>query len=297
MSVISIYRERLPMHPMLGRHVYLDSRSKAYAVQPTATPVTSVLHRQFLGIIDQGRIGACTGNAACSCAYHEPFFTGDMPNWPRYTPDEPGALNWYRDNTANDDYPGTWEPDDTGSDGLTSSKMAVKAGVASGYQAALDLDSSLQALMKAPGITGIPWYNSMFDAPPSGLLKVDVASGLAGGHELVVDEIVTSDAPGNGTGVLLVGGDNSWSPAWGKNGRWYLKGSDWWALRRQQGDAYFWVPKAQPAPQPTPTPDDADSRDLDLWAIAKDWTTEPHVGANHKVAVAMKSWAHLKGMS
>ncbi len=295
MSVRSIYVERLPLHPLLGRHVYLDSMSKDYAVQPGAAPVTSIRHSQNIGILDQGQVGACTGNAATSCAYHEPFYlAAGEKDW-RYSPDETGAQAWYHDNTANDGYPGTWAPDDTGSDGLTSSKMAVQAGIASGYRAALDLDSSLQALMSAPGITGIPWYNSMFEAPQSGLIEVDITSGLAGGHELVVDEVVAADAPGNGTGVLLVGGDNSWSNTWGNEGRWYLRAADWWRLRKNQGDVYFWTPKSQPAPKPTPT--SADGNDVNLWAAVEDWTTEPHVGVNHRAAGAVKMWAHLKGLS
>src|ERR1700754_2050826 len=146
MSVVSIYRERLPMHPLLGRHVLLDSRSKAYAVQPSAVSVTSVRHAAHIAVLDQGSIGSCTRHASTACAYHEPFYAPGAAPW-SYTPDEAGAQSWYHDNTANDSYPGTWSPDDTGSDGLTSSKMAVRAGVATGYQAALDLDSSLQALM------------------------------------------------------------------------------------------------------------------------------------------------------
>jgi len=296
MPAREIFRERLPMHPLLGRHVLLDSESKKYAVQPQATPIKPVRHDAHIPILNQGNLGACTGNASASCAYHEPFYAPSAPIW-KYGPDEAGAVDWYRDNTANDGFPGTYTPDDTGSDGLTSSKMAVAAGITSGFQAALDLDSSLRVLMDRPGITGIPWYNSMFNVGSNGLITVDAQSGLAGGHELCVDEIVAADAPGNGTWKMLVGGPNSWGNAWGALGRWYLTVNDWWALRYQQGDVYFWTAKSQPAPTPTPSPVVTDSRDMDLWAIAEDWTTESHVGQNHKVAVAVKSWARLKGLS
>lgn len=299
MSVVQIYRERLPFHPLLGRNIHFDSRSKLFAVQPEAdVPIVDIRHQQFIGILDQGQTGACTGNAADSCAYHAPFFSQGHANW-SYTPDETGARLWYHDNTVNDDYPGTWNVDgtgqDTGSDGLTSSKMAVKAGIASGYQAALDLESSLRALMKTPGITGIPWFNSMFDAPASGLLTVDFKSGLAGGHELVVDEVVTATAPGNGTGKLLVGGDNSWSETWGAKGRWYMTGDDWWALRQQQGDVYFWTPSTQPAPTPTPAPGDPDAS---LWSATAAFRADRHV-MPHIVAAAkgLTAWGKLKGFS
>jgi hypothetical protein len=123
--------------------------------------------------------------------------------------------------------------------------------------------------MTGPGYTGIPWYNSMFDAPASGLLHVDLRSGLAGGHELCVDEVVTKTAPGNGTGKTLVGGPNSWGTGWGSQGRWYLTADDWWKLRTRQGDVYFPVPIVKPAPVPTPpAPADADAA---YWAAGQDW--------------------------
>lgn len=292
---MEIFRERLPMHPLLGRHVLLDSRSKAYAVQPKNTPITAVRHDAYLPILDQGQVGACTGNASTSCAYHEPFYAPEAPNW-RYMPNQAGASAWYHDNTANDGFPGTYTPDDTGSDGLTSSKMAVDAGIATGYQAALDLDSSLRALMDRPGITGIPWYQSMFNAPSNGLLTVDPASGLAGGHELCVDEIITADTPGNGTGKMLVGGPNSWGPGWGFNGRWYLTVNDWWALRSQQGDVYFWTAKSQPAP--TPDPSIATSMaDREMWAATepfrKDHHVVPHIVQANK---ALTAWGNEMGL-
>lgn len=297
MSVIDIYRERRPMHPLLGGHVHLDSRSKAYAVQPTGPPVASIRWAQFIGILDQGQVGACTGNAACSCAYHQPFTAAlDAPAW-SYAPNEDGALAWYHDNTVNDGYPGTYTPDDTGSDGLTASKMAVKAGITSGYQAALDLDSSLQALMKGPGITGIPWLNSMFDAPSSGLLTVTQSSGVAGGHELCVDEVVTADAAGNGTGKLLVGGPNSWNASWGAQGRWYMTGADWWALRKQQGDVYFWVPKSQPAPTPTPDPVTPSIADQEMWAATAPFRGDHHVVPHIvQAAKALNAWGAEMGL-
>jgi hypothetical protein len=183
--VPEIYRERLPRHPLLGRHVHLDSRSRAYAVQPGTVAVRSVRHTAHIGILDQGQVGACTGFSATSCAYHEPYATLTSKPW-KYAPTAAGALAWYHENTVEDGFAGTYLPDDTGSDGLTASKVAREAGISTGYQPALDLDSSLAALMTAPGITGIPWYQSMFDVDSSGLVTVDVRSGLAGGHELCV---------------------------------------------------------------------------------------------------------------
>lgn len=293
--VRTILRVRLPLHPRLGWHPHQDSRSWAYALQPKATPINSIRHQAYIDILDQGQVGSCTGNASVSCSYHAPFFspTGVVQPWERpYSPDETGALAWYHQNTVEDGYQGTYPPDDTGSDSLTSSKVAKESGVTSGYQMAGDLTSSLEALQTRPGITGIPWFNSMFDAPSSGLLAVDTASGLAGGHELCVDEVVAASAPGNSTGQLLVGGPNSWGSSWGASGRWYLKASDWWALRQQQGDFYSWTPAAAPAPQPTPSPDANQS----LWdatsAFRHDHHVMPHIVA---AARALDAWGELEG--
>jgi hypothetical protein len=290
--VPEIYRERLPRHPLLGRHVHLDSRSRAYAVQPGTVAVRSVRHTAHIGILDQGQVGACTGFSATSCAYHEPYATLTSKPW-KYAPTAAGALAWYHENTVEDGFAGTYLPDDTGSDGLTASKVAREAGISTGYQPALDLDSSLAALMTAPGITGIPWYQSMFDVDSSGLVTVDVRSGLAGGHELCVDEVVTADRPGNGTGQLLVGGPNSWGAGWGAAGRWYLTAADWWKLRKQDGDVYFWTPATLPAPTPIPAPD----ADATLWAATKSWTGGNHIGANASAARAVKAWAKAKGLA
>lgn len=297
MTTRTIYKERLPFHPLLGRNIHLDSKSWDYALQGlTGVPVVSKRHPQHIDILDQGQIGSCSGNGATSCAYHEPFCAPGSLDW-KYTRDEPGALGWYHENTVEDGYSGTYPPDDTGSDTTTASKVAKEAGICSGYRMAPDLNTSLEQLMVVSGITGIPWYQSMFDAPSSGLLTVTQSSGLAGGHLLCVDEVVTADAQGNGTGKLLVGGPNSWSASWGAQGRWYLAGDDWWALRQQQGDVFFWVPNAQPAPTPTPTPEPSTSADADLWSSVDTWTTEPHVGVNHMAARAVKKWAGLKGFT
>jgi hypothetical protein len=309
MSVVTIYTERLPFHPLLGRNIRLDSRSLDYAVQPVGVTVTSIRHAQSIDVLDQGQVGSCTGNASCSCAYHAPFYAPGAPDW-SYAPSEVGARSWYHQNTVEDGYQGTWNVDgtgdDTGSDGLTSSKVAKEAGIVSGYRAALDLDSSLQALMTAPGITGIPFYNSMFDAGSDGLMTVTASSGLAGGHELCVDEIVAADALGNGTGKLLVGGPNSWGTSWGAQGRWYLTGDDWWSLRKQDGDVYFWVPNSQPAPTPTPTPTPTPvppnpgpaGSDEELWQAAQPFITQHHVVPSYKKLTAeFLSWGAGQGFT
>jgi hypothetical protein len=297
-QIITIYKERRPFHPLLGCNIHLDSRSWDYALQPKATPILDVWHTPHISILDQGRIGSCSGNGSTSCAYHDPFFTSGASPW-KYTADEFGAQAWYHQNTVEDSYAGTWEPDDTGSDTTTSSKVAKEAGVCSGFQMSGDLDSSLEALQTRPGITGIPWYQSMFDAPSSGLLDVDMTTPLAGGHLLCVDRIITASAPGNGTGVVLVSGPNSWGTSWGDGGRWVMKASDWWALRQREGDCFFWTPNSQPAPTPTPQPTPTPTPDPNgpvtddenLWKTAQPFINQRHFIPSYKaLATNFVAW-------
>lgn len=291
----TILRQQLPQHPKLGRNINLDSKSWAYAVRAQDVAIRSVRHESHIALLNQGNIGSCTGNAAVACAYRVPFHSPGGPQWP-FSPDENGALDWYRRNTQLDPFPGTYEPDDTGSDGLTASKVAVEAGIISGYRMSGDLQSSLEALMDRPGITGLPWYASMFDASAKGLLHVDRSSGLQGGHELCVDEIVAADAKDNGTGKVLVGGPNSWGTSWGDWGRWYLTADDWWSLRQEGGDVYFWEAKSQPAPTPAPADEPSwDEEDLDLWNQTAAFRAARHTGSPQAVSKALTTWGAQKG--
>jgi len=304
-EVYTIVKDVRPFHPLLGCNGLLDSRSWNYALQPILAPIKPVRHQDAVGILDQGQVGSCTGESALSCSYHEPFYAPGAPSW-AFSPDQPGAYAWYARNTREDSYPGTFTypptgGDDTGSDTLTSAKVAQEAGIITGYQMAGDLDSSLETLQDRPGQTGIPWYNSMFGAPSSGLLTVDVKSGLAGGHALCVDEIVAADDPRNGTGKMLVGMPNSWGPNFGDHGRCYLTVDDWWMLRQQQGDVYFWMPKSQPAPVPTPPGPPAPvpgAGDADLWAAGENFSKEHHALPEYRrLAAVLRGWGPGKGFS
>lgn len=282
-----IYRRRLPSHPLLGRHVRHDPRSRAYPVAPTATALTAVRHQEFIGILDQGQLGSCTGNAGVGAIYRAPFSTAVSTISPWiYDHTEPGAVALYSAATKLDGDPENYPPTDTGSDGLSVAKALKAAGIISGYLHAFDLQSALLQLMSTPLITGITWYQSMFDADASGVLTVDPESGIAGGHELCVDEYV----PGSGAGISLVGGPNSWGTSWGAQGRWYMDVEDWRHLLAADGDVTAFVPATQPAPVPA-DPDTA------LWAAVKHWTAEHHIGDNARAAKAVKTWAKTKGIA
>lgn len=285
-SLTNIYRRRLPDHPLLGRHVRHDPRSRAYPVAPAATVLTAVRHQAFIGVLDQGHLGSCTGNAGVGAIYRAPF-EGEVPEqWP-YAPDEAGAVALYSAATKLDGDPDNYPPTDTGSDGLSVAKALKAAGVISGYLHAFTLQSALLQLMSTPLITGITWYQSMFDGSRGGVLTVDPDSGVAGGHELCVDQFI----PAAGSAPAMVGGPNSWGTGWGDGGRWYLAVDDWQHLLADDGDVTAFVPATQPAPTPA-------GPDAALWAAVKHWAVdERHIGDNARAAKAVRTWAAAKNLT
>jgi hypothetical protein len=290
-----IERERLPFHPRLGRNVNHDSASRAYRVQPRRTvALKSVRHESHIPVLDQGSLGSCTGNAGVAAIYRAPYVAGVVKPW-SFPATEDGAVALYSQASKVDAFRGEYPPDDTGSDGLSIAKVLKSAGIVSGYRWAFTLQEALEALMETPLITGIPWLNSMFDAPSNGILTVNQTSGLAGGHEIAVDEYIAADDPRTSAGAL-VGGPNSWGPSWGDHGRWYMRVQDWAGLLAQDGDVTQFVPLSQPAPVPV-EPASTDPAGDRLWNAAKAWAHAPHTGSNRAAAQAVKDWATETGRS
>jgi hypothetical protein len=262
---MAVTRRRIPSRDVrLARHVNHDDRSWNYRYSTAGLALVSTKHTRRIPILDQGQLGSCTGNAGIGCLGTEPYYdsipkvvaltnpTGgstvpvitDLAA-ARYTLDEPGAVDLYADATRLDDYPGgyyspTWE--DTGSDGLSIAKALKNANEISGYQHTFTLKDALLALTQTPFITGVNWYENMFDPDQDG--RVYPTGDLAGGHEFVADELDVENK--------RVWFSNSWGTSWGVNGRFYLAWDDYAELLSQQGDVTIFTPLTQPAPQPTP---------------------------------------------
>lgn len=159
-----------------------------------------------------------------------------------YSLDEAGAVALYSKATQLDDYPGQYPPTDTGSDGLSVAKALQAAGEISGYQHTFTLNDALLALTQTPVITGVNWYEAMFNPDADG--RLHPTGAVAGGHEFVVDEIDVENK--------RVWMTNSWGASWGVQGRAYLTWDDWGTLLGQQGDVTVFTPLTAPAPTPTP---------------------------------------------
>ena len=204
----------------MGRHIEHDPRSKEYPFLAKAGERKAVLHKRHAKILDQGRIGSCTGNALegalGSAPLHKPF--------ERHT--EQRAVALYSLATSLDGFQGDYPPEDTGSSGLAVCKAAVQLKRLTGYRWAFGLEQALDALQAGPVITGVAWYQG-FDRP-DGRGKVSLSGGQRGGHEFLVR--------GYDPERSEVFCDNSWGEAWGLKGSFRMTTSDWGTLLEQRGD-------------------------------------------------------------
>lgn len=276
------HREILSTDPRLKRHVHHDSRSWNYEYIPSGTTLKSIEWNRTLGILDQGQVGSCTAEAGFGLMGTEPYYSINLSAQiaARFGSfDQTGAYKLYSSEETLDGN-GQYPPSDYGSSGLTCAKVLRNVGLISGWKQTFSLDAALQALMDTPFITGTNWYNSMFEPDANGVLTVDRSSGVAGGHEY---EVVGYDFLRG-----LVKFANSWGTSWGDNGYFYLHAEDYGALLDEQGDTTIFVPSTSPAPVPT------DPNSV-LAATAKPWVNQHHIGANARMAKALKVWLKAEG--
>lgn len=282
--------------PRLGRHVEHDPRSRAFAfAAPAAVPQVNVRHTRYIEIFDQGNLGSCTGNSGMGCLGTSGFYETVRPLVSDWT--EAAAVKLYSEATVVDGFPGDYPPDDTGSSGLAIAKVLKKRGWISEYRHAFSFDDALAALQIRPVITGVNWYRSFFRPDSNGIIHLDPASGIAGGHEFVLDEIDWDRK--------LIGAQNSWGTSWGDKGRFYIPFDVFKRLMDEDGDVTVFTPinvAPQPTPEPPiPSPEPVDpvpeNADETLWTLAKDWANSRHYSKTKKVSDALKIWAHSKGLT
>jgi hypothetical protein len=233
-----------PTDARLGRHVVHDSRSLRY-LAPARDPATlqSVRHHVNIGVMDQGNLGSCTGHAGTNAIASDPFWSGGSLVLATTDPHD-YAVGLYSEATKLDPWPGEWEPDDTGSDGLSVAKALLARGLVSGYTHATSLAACLTAVAERVPIVGTNWTSSMFEPDSSG--RIRPTGSIEGGHEFALDELDV-----NNERVWI---RNSWGPSWGQEGRAYLVWDDLGTLLAADGDCTILIPKSEPAPVPVPVP-------------------------------------------
>ncbi len=207
----------------LGRLVEHDPRSLNYAfVPPRKVALRTLAHRSYGLPFDQGNLGSCTGNAAAGAVNTVPVhYAGER------VLRETDALSLYEAATRLDAFDGEYPPDDTGSSGIGAAKAAQQAGYIRSYRHAFTMGQALAALMYGPVITGVDWYDGMFEPTKDGF--VHPTGQIAGGHEFLVRGYVAAKRPY----VLCM---NSWGSGWGLDGKFKLFVDEWAALLSADGD-------------------------------------------------------------
>ncbi len=215
----------------LGRNLWLDARSLAYMVENKAAAITASLKNQqwerVVPILDQMRLGSCTGNAGTGALGTQPFYDrcghrafGSLTNAADL---EAFAITLYSAATAVDPYPGTWPPVDSGSSGLAIMQVLKTRGTITGYNWAMTAHGFAQLLQWGPVLFGTPWYQAFSTPDNAGFIDSDPnwsTSGLAGGHEVeaVGIELDTKDL--NNSVITFC---NSWGSSWADTGRFRMR--------------------------------------------------------------------------
>lgn len=275
----------------LGRHVAHDPRSLLFPFRAPGLPITNARWSTTTNkVLDQGNLGSCTGNAvtgALICSRSNPLHDG-LTDTQVSGLSETLAVKIYSRGTQLDAWPGSWEPDDTGSDGLSVAKAAQELGYVSSYSHAFTWQDAVTALTIGPIIVGINWYSG-FDSPASDGL-IQKTGTIRGGHEICFDE-VNSDHK-------LVWFRNSWSSQWGVNGRACMTWDTFNAILAEDGDATVLAPLTAPVPTPVPTPPNPGpaAADQELLDISETWVAHRKTYApNEALRQVLIKWRQSRG--
>ncbi len=271
--VVEYVNLRNPERPELGRNVAHDERSRAYALPEPRGALSSIRHARNCGVLNQGKVGACTcfaglGATATGQFYGQALLAALKAKTMGFNDDT--GIELYKQVTRIDEFRGEYPPDDTGSSGNAVGKLFKQLGFISGWLHALSFTAALNELAKRPVITGVNWYGG-FDQPDSKGF-INISGKVVGGHEFVVDELNVEEE--------WVGCTNSWGTRYGLNGRFKMSFKTWERLLNERGDVTAFVPLTQAPPTPDPKPP---------------VPPKPDTSADDKLAVAVAEWLKAKG--
>lgn len=210
--------------PRLKRHIVHDSRSRNFAVPtPKRLSLKTKRHRRWGFILNQGRVGACTGFAAAHALNTEPYRKKYRGTKTKRNAD---GLEYYSLATTLDVWRGQYPPTDTGSSGLAVAKALQQLNLIRSYQWAFGFDHGLAGIMQAPFLQGTYWYSDMMRPDKNGLVKP--TGQMVGGHEYLWLGIDTKKE--------LSWFVNSWGYRWGKRGYFCMSWEDHKTLLDRRGD-------------------------------------------------------------
>lgn len=165
--------------PRLGWFSEHDSRSLNFAVRETIGVVEERPKSWDLGLVlDQAREGACVGFGWVGelLASPKPCPTVSLPHADGY------ARTLYHEAQLRDGQPLPHE----GTSVLAGAKVVTERGFQGGYRWAFGIEDVRDTVISTgPVVIGIPWYESMYETRPSGLME-SPSGDLVGGHCLLV---------------------------------------------------------------------------------------------------------------
>jgi hypothetical protein len=207
-----------PMHPLLGRRVEFDERSKNY---PVRAVVAEKKPRSYTWkcatVLDQGDTPSCVGNAWAHELIAKPVVEPHI--------DEATAFAIYKSAQLLDQWPGE---NYDGTSVLAGAKAVVQMDYMAEYRWCFGLDDLILSVGHlGPVVIGINWYQSMFDPDSKGLLHIN--GEVAGGHAILV----------NGVNIKqrLFRVHQSWGQTWGINGEAFITFDDMTRLLGESGEA------------------------------------------------------------
>lgn len=172
--------------------------------------------------------GSCTGNSGVHSIVSLPWtWSGTLDPLDL----EQLALGIYSAATRIDPYPGTYPPDDTGSDGESVMRVMQARGLVTSFVGGFTFEGLQRSLQAGPCIVGTNWYTGMFSPDRCG--QLELSGVVEGAHEWKVDGIDYERK--------LVRGLNSWGDEFGarvgsQGGFFVLKFGDIQRLLNEGGD-------------------------------------------------------------
>lgn len=247
-----------------GRNINHDPRSRAYrAARRAPVLVEDAEWMPRIPAMNQGALGRCVptaGTAMLTCA---PFWDTLEPALQRTLLDpvqrEAWAVQAYRDVTRLDPFLGAWEPEDTGSDGLSLWRLWRDRGLAGGSEHVMSLEDAHSAIQKGPVLLGISWLANMDNVRSDGTVAVSGAN--RGGHEVLCYRYEKARD--------LWWCRNSWGSDWGRRGDFAFDSAGYQRLMDLQADGVAMLPATAPAPVPDLEDAPFPFGPMDAWAKAK----------------------------
>lgn len=219
MAEIVLKNDVVTEDPRLDRVPQFDERSLQYPIRTLLRSAAAPRSYTWKGgpVTDQGREGACVGHG----------WTGELTARPkpvRLSDPTGHALRLYKEAQFRDQWPGEAY---SGTSVLAAAQILQDRGLIKEFRWAFGLDDVVMTLgYRGPVVLGIPWYESMYNAPGG---VVTVSGRKVGGHCILARGVNVKKRQ-----VLL---RNSWGVSWGTGGDAVIGFDDLARLLNDDGEA------------------------------------------------------------